>query len=176
MCSCPACHSTNILLLCPVSLLLHRTNSDSALHTSAMNPNPQDPFGMNQQMGRGPPLRNGESTHRHTRNHAVQCGTCSDENKPYLSQTGRFSTGARSLPSLPSSLIVWLIHTHTHARAAPLQHTVVCGVCVLLCKSLINREHSPSLRLRLCKHKMDAQEMPVRGWCWALFLTKGMSV
>ncbi|XP_046897239.1 CREB-regulated transcription coactivator 3 isoform X2 [Hypomesus transpacificus] len=37
---------------------LNRTNSDSALHTSAMNPNPQDPFGMNQQMGRGPPLRN----------------------------------------------------------------------------------------------------------------------
>ncbi|XP_032416795.1 CREB-regulated transcription coactivator 3 isoform X4 [Xiphophorus hellerii] len=36
-----------------------RTNSDSALHTSAMNPNPQDPFGMNQQMGRGPPQRNG---------------------------------------------------------------------------------------------------------------------
>nr|XP_046189005.1 CREB-regulated transcription coactivator 3 isoform X4 [Oncorhynchus gorbuscha] len=33
-----------------------RTNSDSALHTSAMNP--QDPFGMNQQMGRGPPQRN----------------------------------------------------------------------------------------------------------------------
>lgn len=41
--------------------LLLRTNSDSALHTSAMNPNPQDPFGMNQQMGRGPPQRNGES-------------------------------------------------------------------------------------------------------------------
>ncbi|XP_027869959.1 CREB-regulated transcription coactivator 3 isoform X2 [Xiphophorus couchianus] len=38
---------------------LNRTNSDSALHTSAMNPNPQDPFGMNQQMGRGPPQRNG---------------------------------------------------------------------------------------------------------------------
>ncbi|KAF3833036.1 hypothetical protein F7725_026701 [Dissostichus mawsoni] len=38
---------------------LNRTNSDSALHTSAMNPNPQDPFGMNQQMGRGPSLRNG---------------------------------------------------------------------------------------------------------------------
>ncbi|XP_029353500.1 CREB-regulated transcription coactivator 3 isoform X2 [Echeneis naucrates] len=37
---------------------LNRTNSDSALHTSAMNPNPQDPFGMNQQMGRGPPHRN----------------------------------------------------------------------------------------------------------------------
>uniref|UniRef100_A0AAX7USD4 CREB regulated transcription coactivator 3 n=1 Tax=Astatotilapia calliptera TaxID=8154 RepID=A0AAX7USD4_ASTCA len=35
-----------------------RTNSDSALHTSAMNPNPQDPFGMHQQMGRGPPQRN----------------------------------------------------------------------------------------------------------------------
>nr|XP_046252060.1 CREB-regulated transcription coactivator 3 isoform X2 [Scatophagus argus] len=35
-----------------------RTNSDSALHTSAMNPNPQDPFGMSQQMGRGPPQRN----------------------------------------------------------------------------------------------------------------------
>ncbi|KAA0723625.1 CREB-regulated transcription coactivator 3 [Triplophysa tibetana] len=34
------------------------TNSDSALHTSAMSPNPQDPFGMNQQMGRGPPQRN----------------------------------------------------------------------------------------------------------------------
>uniref|UniRef100_A0A3B1J007 CREB regulated transcription coactivator 3 n=1 Tax=Astyanax mexicanus TaxID=7994 RepID=A0A3B1J007_ASTMX len=39
---------------------LNRTNSDSALHTSAMNPNPQDPFGMNQQMGRGPPQRNGK--------------------------------------------------------------------------------------------------------------------
>ncbi|XP_073320239.1 CREB-regulated transcription coactivator 3 [Pagrus major] len=38
---------------------LNRTNSDSALHTSAMNPNPQDPFGMNMQMGRGPPQRNG---------------------------------------------------------------------------------------------------------------------
>ncbi|KAK9972013.1 hypothetical protein ABG768_025347 [Culter alburnus] len=37
---------------------LNRTNSDSALHTSAMSPNPQDPFGMNQQMGRGPPQRN----------------------------------------------------------------------------------------------------------------------
>uniref|UniRef100_A0A671MA57 CREB-regulated transcription coactivator 3-like n=1 Tax=Sinocyclocheilus anshuiensis TaxID=1608454 RepID=A0A671MA57_9TELE len=35
-----------------------RTNSDSALHTSAMSPNPQDPFGRNQQMGRGPPQRN----------------------------------------------------------------------------------------------------------------------
>ncbi|XP_056877369.1 CREB-regulated transcription coactivator 3 isoform X7 [Takifugu flavidus] len=35
-----------------------RTNSDSALHTSAMNPNPQNPFGMNQHMGRGPPQRN----------------------------------------------------------------------------------------------------------------------
>ncbi|XP_016358735.1 CREB-regulated transcription coactivator 3-like isoform X5 [Sinocyclocheilus anshuiensis] len=35
-----------------------RTNSDSALHTSAMSPNPQDPFGKNQQMGRGPPQRN----------------------------------------------------------------------------------------------------------------------
>ncbi|XP_062845748.1 CREB-regulated transcription coactivator 3 isoform X2 [Trichomycterus rosablanca] len=35
-----------------------RTNSDSALHTSAMNPNPQDPFGGNQQVGRGPPQRN----------------------------------------------------------------------------------------------------------------------
>ncbi|XP_060767630.1 CREB-regulated transcription coactivator 3 isoform X2 [Neoarius graeffei] len=35
-----------------------RTNSDSALHTSAMNPNPQDPFSGNQQMGRGPPQRN----------------------------------------------------------------------------------------------------------------------
>uniref|UniRef100_G3PZJ7 CREB regulated transcription coactivator 3 n=1 Tax=Gasterosteus aculeatus TaxID=69293 RepID=G3PZJ7_GASAC len=40
---------------------LNRTNSDSALHTSAMNPNPQDPFGMNQQMGRGPLQRNGET-------------------------------------------------------------------------------------------------------------------
>uniref|UniRef100_A0A8D0D609 CREB regulated transcription coactivator 3 n=1 Tax=Sander lucioperca TaxID=283035 RepID=A0A8D0D609_SANLU len=40
-----------------------RTNSDSALHTSAMNPNPQDPFiGMNQQMGRGPLQRNGETS------------------------------------------------------------------------------------------------------------------
>ncbi|KAF0042730.1 hypothetical protein F2P81_004067 [Scophthalmus maximus] len=38
---------------------LNRTNSDSALHTSAMNPNPQDPFGMNQQMGRGLQQRNG---------------------------------------------------------------------------------------------------------------------
>ncbi|XP_056269263.1 CREB-regulated transcription coactivator 3 isoform X3 [Pseudoliparis swirei] len=38
---------------------LNRTNSDSALHTSAMNQNPQDPFGLNQQMGRGPPQRNG---------------------------------------------------------------------------------------------------------------------
>ncbi|KAK0155492.1 CREB-regulated transcription coactivator 3 [Merluccius polli] len=37
---------------------LNRTNSDSALHTSAMNPNPQDPFGMGQQMGRGLPQRN----------------------------------------------------------------------------------------------------------------------
>ncbi|XP_036073055.1 CREB-regulated transcription coactivator 3 isoform X5 [Oryzias melastigma] len=35
-----------------------RTNSDSALHTSATNPNPQDPFGMSQQMGRGPSQRN----------------------------------------------------------------------------------------------------------------------
>ncbi|KAM9494552.1 CREB-regulated transcription coactivator 3 isoform 5-T5 [Clarias gariepinus] len=35
-----------------------RTNSDSALHTSAMNPNPQDPFSGNQQTGRGPPQRN----------------------------------------------------------------------------------------------------------------------
>ncbi|XP_041082283.1 CREB-regulated transcription coactivator 3-like isoform X6 [Polyodon spathula] len=36
-----------------------RTNSDSALHTSALNPNPQDPFvGMNQQMSRAPPQRN----------------------------------------------------------------------------------------------------------------------
>ncbi|XP_036399288.1 CREB-regulated transcription coactivator 3 isoform X2 [Megalops cyprinoides] len=35
-----------------------RTNSDSALHTSAMSPNQQDGFGMNQQMGRGPPQRN----------------------------------------------------------------------------------------------------------------------
>ncbi|XP_073692043.1 CREB-regulated transcription coactivator 3 isoform X2 [Garra rufa] len=37
---------------------LNRTNSDSALHTSAMSPNPQDPFGKTQQMGRGPPQRN----------------------------------------------------------------------------------------------------------------------
>ncbi|XP_068167698.1 CREB-regulated transcription coactivator 3 isoform X2 [Antennarius striatus] len=37
---------------------LNRTNSDSALHTSAMNPNPQDPFGMNQQMMRGVHQRN----------------------------------------------------------------------------------------------------------------------
>ncbi|XP_061743451.1 CREB-regulated transcription coactivator 3 isoform X3 [Nerophis ophidion] len=36
---------------------LNRTNSDSALHTSAMNP--QDPFSVNRQMGRGPPQRNG---------------------------------------------------------------------------------------------------------------------
>ncbi|KAG9352304.1 hypothetical protein JZ751_020717 [Albula glossodonta] len=35
-----------------------RTNSDSALHTSAMSPNQQEAFGMNQQMGRGPPQRN----------------------------------------------------------------------------------------------------------------------
>ncbi|XP_061520372.1 CREB-regulated transcription coactivator 3 isoform X3 [Phycodurus eques] len=34
-----------------------RTNSDSALHTSAMNP--QDPFSVIQQMGRGPPYHNG---------------------------------------------------------------------------------------------------------------------
>lgn len=57
--------------LCIICLLHlpHRTNSDSALHTSAMNPNPQDPFGMNQQMGRGPPQRNGEinaNTHSNT--------------------------------------------------------------------------------------------------------------
>lgn len=51
----------NIILL----FLLHRTNSDSALHTSAMNPNPQDSFGMNQQMGRGPLQRNGESKRTH---------------------------------------------------------------------------------------------------------------
>ncbi len=50
-----------IILFLLLLFLLHRTNSDSALHTSAMNPNPQDPFGMNQQMGRGPPQRNGES-------------------------------------------------------------------------------------------------------------------
>ncbi|XP_062255442.1 CREB-regulated transcription coactivator 3 isoform X2 [Platichthys flesus] len=37
---------------------LNRTNSDSALHTSAMNQNPQDPFGIHQQMGRGPHHRN----------------------------------------------------------------------------------------------------------------------
>ncbi|MCJ8747374.1 hypothetical protein PDJAM_G00152700 [Pangasius djambal] len=37
---------------------LNRTNSDSALHTSAMNPNPQDPFSGNQQTGRGPSQRN----------------------------------------------------------------------------------------------------------------------
>lgn len=51
-----------VLTLCLICLLsfLHRTNSDSALHTSAMNPNPQNPFGMNQQMGRGPPQRNGK--------------------------------------------------------------------------------------------------------------------
>ncbi|XP_061620838.1 CREB-regulated transcription coactivator 3 isoform X5 [Phyllopteryx taeniolatus] len=36
---------------------LNRTNSDSALHTSAMNP--QDPFSVIQQMGRGPPHHNG---------------------------------------------------------------------------------------------------------------------
>lgn len=59
-CLCPGCWNThhNFFLLL---FLLHRTNSDSALHTSAMNPNPQDPFGMHQQMGRGPPQRNGES-------------------------------------------------------------------------------------------------------------------
>uniref|UniRef100_A0A8C5D498 CREB regulated transcription coactivator 3 n=1 Tax=Gouania willdenowi TaxID=441366 RepID=A0A8C5D498_GOUWI len=45
---------------------LNRTNSDSALHTSAMNQNPQDPFGPNQQISRGP-QRNGEKhTHTHT--------------------------------------------------------------------------------------------------------------
>ncbi|XDV17883.1 hypothetical protein PO909_023679 [Leuciscus waleckii] len=43
-----------------IHVLHSLTNSDSALHTSAMSPNPQDPFGMNQQMGRGPPQRNGE--------------------------------------------------------------------------------------------------------------------
>ncbi|XP_049897169.1 CREB-regulated transcription coactivator 3 isoform X4 [Epinephelus moara] len=42
----------------PLDNSWRRTNSDSALHTSTMNPNPQDPFGMNQQMGRGPPQRN----------------------------------------------------------------------------------------------------------------------
>ncbi|XP_077375300.1 CREB-regulated transcription coactivator 3 isoform X2 [Festucalex cinctus] len=41
---------------------LNRTNSDSALHTSVMNPNPQDPFSVNQQMGRVPPQRNGWHT------------------------------------------------------------------------------------------------------------------
>lgn len=55
--------------LCIIFLFhLHRTNSDSALHTSAMNPNPQDSFGMNQQMGRGLPQRNGESN-----THTEQC-------------------------------------------------------------------------------------------------------
>ncbi|XP_030621865.1 CREB-regulated transcription coactivator 3 isoform X2 [Chanos chanos] len=39
-----------------------RTNSDSALHTSALSPNPQDPFNINQQMGRGPPQRNASMT------------------------------------------------------------------------------------------------------------------
>ncbi|XP_078018564.1 CREB-regulated transcription coactivator 3 isoform X3 [Epinephelus lanceolatus] len=43
----------------PLDNSWRRTNSDSALHTSTMNPNPQDPFGMNQQIGRGPPQRNG---------------------------------------------------------------------------------------------------------------------
>ncbi|XP_078018568.1 CREB-regulated transcription coactivator 3 isoform X4 [Epinephelus lanceolatus] len=42
----------------PLDNSWRRTNSDSALHTSTMNPNPQDPFGMNQQIGRGPPQRN----------------------------------------------------------------------------------------------------------------------
>uniref|UniRef100_A0A3P9K3N7 CREB regulated transcription coactivator 3 n=1 Tax=Oryzias latipes TaxID=8090 RepID=A0A3P9K3N7_ORYLA len=51
--SCCASHNFFFLLFLPL-----RTNSDSALHTSATNPNPQDPFGMNQQMGRGPPQRN----------------------------------------------------------------------------------------------------------------------
>ncbi|XP_026992951.1 CREB-regulated transcription coactivator 3 isoform X1 [Tachysurus fulvidraco] len=37
---------------------LNRTNSDSALHTSAMNPNQQDQLSGNQQTGRGPPQRN----------------------------------------------------------------------------------------------------------------------
>lgn len=50
-----------LCLICLLLSLLRRTNSDSALHTSAMNPNPQNPFGMNQQMGRGPPQRNGKS-------------------------------------------------------------------------------------------------------------------
>lgn len=48
----------NMYLSPPPDNNWRRTNSDSALHTSAMNPNPQDPFGMNQQMGRGPPQRN----------------------------------------------------------------------------------------------------------------------
>ncbi|XP_074522773.1 CREB-regulated transcription coactivator 3 isoform X2 [Halichoeres trimaculatus] len=42
----------------PLDNSWRRTNSDSALHTSVMNPNPQDPFGMNQQMSRAPPQRN----------------------------------------------------------------------------------------------------------------------
>ncbi|TRY65858.1 hypothetical protein DNTS_018020 [Danionella cerebrum] len=48
----------NMYLSPPPDNSWRRTNSDSALHTSAMSPNPQDPFGMNQQMGRGPPQRN----------------------------------------------------------------------------------------------------------------------
>ncbi|XP_049573750.1 CREB-regulated transcription coactivator 3 isoform X3 [Syngnathus scovelli] len=49
----------NVYLSPPPDNNWRRTNSDSALHTSAMNPNPQDPFSVNQQMSRGPPQRNG---------------------------------------------------------------------------------------------------------------------
>ncbi|XP_041642591.1 CREB-regulated transcription coactivator 3 isoform X2 [Cheilinus undulatus] len=42
----------------PLDNSWRRTNSDSALHTSAMIPNPQDPFGGNQTMSRAPPQRN----------------------------------------------------------------------------------------------------------------------
>ncbi|XP_049573751.1 CREB-regulated transcription coactivator 3 isoform X4 [Syngnathus scovelli] len=48
----------NVYLSPPPDNNWRRTNSDSALHTSAMNPNPQDPFSVNQQMSRGPPQRN----------------------------------------------------------------------------------------------------------------------
>lgn len=60
-----------LCIICPFFSLLRRTNSDSALHTSAMNPNPQNPFGMNQQMGRGPPQRNGKN-----KTQTQKCSSC----------------------------------------------------------------------------------------------------
>lgn len=48
----------NAYLSAPPDSSWRRTNSDSALHTSTMNPTPQDPFSLSQQMGRGPPQRN----------------------------------------------------------------------------------------------------------------------